>query len=164
MKRSAVVLLNLVLITLLAKPGIVTAQLSNMDAKWAVVQQLQHGAPLEIKLNDGTTIKGKFDSASDAKLTYVRSGKASELFRSDVFEIYQLVSKSKTKSALTGLGIGAGAGAGVGAIIGVKTAPHESGEAHVPAVLSGMIGAGIGTVVGFLMGRGNKRVLIYRAV
>lgn len=165
MKRFAA-LLSLLLIATLARPGVITAQQVNSSTadRWTVIQQLSPGDPIEIKLNDGTTIKGRFSSASAAKLTYSKDKKENELFRADIFEIYRLVSKSKAKSVLLGLGIGTGAGLGAGAIVGASTAPHESGEAHVPAALGAMIGAGIGTLVGFFMGRGKKRVLIYRGV
>ena len=165
MKRFAA-LLSLLLIASLSKPGVITAQqVNNTTAdRWSVVQALSPGDSIEIKLNNGATIKGRFSSASDAKLTYTKSGNQQELFRADVFEVYRLVSKSKAKSMLMGFGIGAGAGTGVGAIVGASTAPHESGEAHVPAALGGLVGAGIGTLVGFFMGRGKKRVLIYKAV
>ena len=159
-------LLGLLLIALLTRPGIMMAQQvnsSNAD-RWATLQQLSPGDSIEIRLNDRTSVKGKFNNASADKLTYIRDGNRNELFRADVFEVYRLVSRSKAKFVLMGLGIGTGAGLGTGAIVGASTRPHESGEAHVPAALGAIIGAGIGALVGLLRGSGKKRVLIYRAV
>ena len=129
---------------------------------WDSVQEFSRGDEIELFLDDRTVVKGKFASASDTKLVLTRDGKVTEFERTEVLEVYRLVSKSKTRSTLIGLGIGAAAGTGVGAIVGASTGPHESGEAHLPALMLGTVGAGAGTITGLLLGRGKKRVLIYR--
>ena len=165
MKKYTAVL-SILLIALLLRPAITPAQQRREAGvgDWSTVQKLSPGDEIEVRLNDGANFKGKFSSASDAKLAFAKGGRAMEIFRADILEVYRLVPKSRTKSVLLGLGIGAGAGAGVGGIVGAKTAPHESGEAHLPATWGAMVGAGLGAVVGLFLGGGKNRVLIYRAV
>ncbi|HEX8846392.1 MAG TPA: hypothetical protein VF791_17225 [Pyrinomonadaceae bacterium] len=163
--RKSTLALSLLLMALLGRPAVIQAQQKAAPpaGTWNTVQELSPGDEIEIRLNDGMSLRGRFSNASDAKLAFRKSGKTMELFRSEIFEVYRLVPKSKTKSVLLGLGIGAGAGVGVGGIVGASTGPHESGEAHLPAAQIGVVGAGVGALVGFFLGRGKNRVLIYRA-
>jgi hypothetical protein len=73
-------------------------------------------------------------------------------------KIYRLIPKSHKKAMLIGLGVGAGIGAGIGG--GYISGSAESGE-YWPIPLLGGVGAGLGALTGYLIGRGKKKELIY---
>lgn len=129
---------------------------------WENVRALPEGDELSVDLKDGSTVKGKLVSTSDTKLRLTRKKKETEIDRADVRRVHRVSGKSKGKSTLIGFGVGAGAGTAIGGVISAR-GEHESGEAHVPVVLFGVAGAGLGALTGFLLGLGKKRVLVYEA-
>jgi membrane protein DedA with SNARE-associated domain len=88
-----------------------------------------------------------------------------EIKRDDVATVHEVVKKSSaTKATLIGTGVGAGVGAAAG---GIATAKDDDGFDkidHVATAGLAVAGAGVGALVGYLIGRGgNQRVLLYES-
>ncbi len=132
---------------------------SSGRGSWESMKSIPPGDELKVRLKTGNTVKGRFLSATDDGLTLSRGKKTTDVIRAEVAQIYRLFEKSKTKSTLIGLGIGAG----TGALIGKESFDSEIGEAELGALLVGALGAGIGSIVGFLAGLGKRGVLIYES-
>jgi hypothetical protein len=129
------------------------------QAPWEALKSVPPGDEIKVSLRTGDTVKGRFLSASDDDLTLSRGKKTASVPRAEVARVYRLFSKSVVKSTLIGLGIGAGAGA----LIGKESFEGEIGEAELGAAFIGAIGAGVGTLLGYLAGRGKREVLIYES-
>jgi small nuclear ribonucleoprotein (snRNP)-like protein len=132
---------------------------------WARLNSLTAGSKLSVELKNGTTVKGKLSSVSDALLTLTVKNAPMELRREDVLSVHQIVKKSAAKSTLIGLGVGAGAGAAIG--IAADASSNDNGFEKIDNVAAGavtVLGAAAGALTGFFIGRGSsKRVLIYQA-
>jgi small nuclear ribonucleoprotein (snRNP)-like protein len=159
-KQLATVII--LLVSLLMAPLSVAAQQDLSD--WARLNSVTAGSKLSVKLKSGKTVQGKFNSVSDSALTMMVKSKSTEIKREDVASVHQVMKKSATKSTLIGLGVGAGAGAAVG--IAADASSKDNGFEKVDNVAAGavtVLGAGAGALVGFLAGRGGKKVLLYEA-
>ena len=75
-----------------------------------------------------------------------------------IAKIYQLTKKRPGKGVLIGAGSGFAVGAGTMAAIG-----GDDGDAAAAAFVlgGGAIGAGVGALVGWLAGKGDKKELFY---
>ena len=102
-------------------------------------------------------LKARMVSATDNSLTLVRAQKTIDTSRGDVLKVFRLIGKTRKRTTLIGLAVGAGAGAGVGAATGRDL--DEGGAFEVAAVVA-ILGAGIGSLAGFLVGSGQERILI----
>lgn len=131
---------------------------------WSALKTLTSGSKLSVKLKNGKTVDGKLNSVSDESLTLSVKNSVQDLKREDVRSVYQLTKKSATKATLIGMGVGAGAGAAIGA---AGAANDDNGFEKIDhAVTAGLtvIGAGLGALTGYLLGRGGgKRVLVYQS-
>ena len=128
---------------------------------WSKLSSVETGAKLAVKLKNGKTVDGRFNSISDSSLTLKVKGSNQELKRDDIQTIHLVTRKSATKATL----IGAGVGAGAGALVGAAGSDSEFDKLD-QAVTAGLtiIGAGVGALGGYLIGRtGRKRELIYQA-
>lgn len=126
---------------------------------WGELKALQPGDELTVKLRDGKSLKGKLVFVRDAELA-VKNGKGdSVLGRESIFQVYRHVPKSRTKA----MAIGAAVGGGLG-VIGAA-ASDGAGDLGQPGatVLGGAVWAGAGALIGWALGGGKKRVLIYQA-
>ncbi len=137
-------------------PGTITSE-------WSVLKSVTSGSKLVVKLKTGKTVEGKLSSVSDLSLSLSVKGAPVDLNRDDVLSVYEIRKKSATKPTLIGLGVGAGAGAAVGTAAGGNDNGFEKID-HVATAALTVLGAGVGAVTGYLVGRGgSKRVLIYQA-
>ena len=130
---------------------------------WSVLKAVPSGTSLEVKFKAGNTVKGKLTSVSDTGLSLSVKNKTVDIKHDDVLNIYQTSHKSATTSTLIGLGVGAGSGAALG---GVASATDNNNGFeridHVATAGLAVVGAGVGALVGYLIGRsGRKRVLVY---
>jgi hypothetical protein len=150
-----------ILLLITIGPGPARAQTSSTSVlgSWESLKSIPPGDELKIRLKTGDSVKGRFLSATDDGLTLSRGKKTASVPRAEVARVYRLFSKSVVKSTLIGLGIGAG----VGALIGKESFDSEIGEAELGAAFVGAIGAGVGTLLGYLAGRGKREVLIYES-
>jgi hypothetical protein len=112
------------------------------------------GAELVVELRGRGSVKGRFTSASDTALTLTRGRGTTDVSRDDD----RLIPKSHKKAMVIAMGVGAGIGAGIGG--GYVSGSAESGE-NWPILLLGGVGAGLGALTGFLIGRGKQKELIY---
>ena len=150
---------------LLLSTGTVTGQTDRGQINdWSRVTALPGGSKLSVKLKNGKTINGDFNSASHSTLSLTVKKAAMEIRRDEVARVHEVTKKSAAKATLIGTGIGAGAGAAAGAIS--DSANDDGFEAFDNAAIGvlAVAGAGVGALVGYLVGRsGNKRVLVYEA-
>jgi hypothetical protein len=148
--------------SLLLSAVTVAAQVQTND--WSRVTSLSGGTKLSVKLKTGKTINGEFRNASDTTLSLTAKNAPLEVRRDDVATIHEVTKKSAAKATLIGTAVGVGAGAAAGAI---ADASNDDGFESLDKAATGVLavaGAGVGALVGFLVGRsGNKRVLVYQA-
>lgn len=126
---------------------------------WSEVMALQTGDEVTVKLRDGRSQKGKLIFVRESELA-VRDGKRDEvLSRESIFQVYRHVPKSRKKA----MAIGAAVGGGLGVIGGASA--DGAGDLSQPAstIFSGAVFGGAGALVGWALGGGKKRVLIYQA-
>jgi hypothetical protein len=143
----------------------VTAQTNDQVSNWSRVTAVSSGAKLSVRLKTGKTLNGTLSSASDAALTLTVKNSQVEVKREEVATIHEVVKKSSaTKATLIGTGVGAGVGAAVG---GLASSQDDNGFDkidHVATAGLAVAGAGVGALVGYLVGRGgSKRVLLYES-
>ena len=151
------------LIASLLLSSLSVAAQNSSTGDWGSVQSLTADIKLAVKLKNGKTVDGTFKGASDASLTLSTKNGPVDLKRDEVDSVYEVRSRSATKSTLIGLGLGAGAGAALG---GAAIANDNSDLDKLDqAALGGaiVIGALAGTVAGYLFGRRSKKVLVYRS-
>ena len=153
--------LAVLVVMVLAQQTVIVAQNAPepTPGTWDEVKALQPGDELTLKLRDGRSIKGKLVYVREAELA-VKGGKGdTALSREEIFQIYRHVPKSR-KKAMT---IGALAGGGFGVISGASA--DGAGDLSQPAstLFSGAVFAGAGALIGWALGGGKKRVLIYQA-
>jgi hypothetical protein len=157
--RSIIITLTLAAALLLAS---VPLQAQDTLGNWSRLSSVETGAKLAVKLKNGKTVDGRFNSISDSALTLKVKGSNQELRKDDIQTIHLVTRKSATKATLIGAGIGAGAGALAGAV-GGREGDFDKLDQAVTAGFT-VIGAGIGALSGYLIGRtGRKRELIYQA-
>jgi small nuclear ribonucleoprotein (snRNP)-like protein len=140
----------------------ISAQVNMSD--WSRLNLVPSRSKLSIKLKSGKSVNGKLNSVSDAALNLTVKNAPTELKREDILTVHQVIKKSAAKSTLVGLGLGAGAGT----VVGLAADASSDGGAfekvdNVGTGAAVVIGAVAGTVTGFLIGRGSKRVLIYQS-
>ena len=143
----------------------VTVAAQGQTSDWSKVAALASGSNLSVKLKNGKTIKGTLNSVSDSTLSLTAKNAPVEIKREEVRTVHEVVKKSSaTKATLIGTGVGAGAGAAAGAI---GDSVNDNGLEKLDSVATAglaIVGAGVGALVGYLVGRsGNKRVLVYEA-
>ena len=152
-------------VSLLLPSGMLAAQnTAATTSNWSSVKAVATGSKLSVKLRNGKTVEGRLSSVSDDGLTLSIKNSAQDLKRQDVLSVYEFTKKSATKATLIGMGVGAGAGAGIGAV----AAATDDGDFEIidHTVTAGLtvIGAGLGAITGYLVGRGaSKRVLVYES-
>jgi len=156
--------IHYVLIALLAMPVMVRADGENAVGDWAVLQSLQTGEKLSVKLTDDRKASGSLmDVSEDMLVLSVGRGTVS-YSKQEVFEIRLGPGRSLKKPILLGALIGAGGGAALGGAVAAgddgqffDIKAHES--IPIGAAVGAVFGTAIGAVVGLFRGRGE---LIYR--
>ena len=159
MKTRFVVLV--LLISLLSlQPMAINAQATAGQGDWSAVQTIERGSEVVINTKQGEKMKGKLESVSDTSLTINRKRRATDVGRADVKSVYLLKGNTRGKTILKGAAIGGAAGLGTGLTLYLPNQDDIIGWV-VPSFA--MIGAGIGALIGLLVGRGQKQILIYEA-
>ena len=143
----------------------VTVMAQDQTNNWSRVTAVAAGTKLAVKLKNGKTVNGTFNNASDRTLSVMVKNSPVEIKRDDVATVHEVVKKSSaTKATLIGTAVGAGVGAAAG---GIATAKDDDGFDkidHVATAGLAVAGAGVGALVGYLIGRGgNQRVLLYES-
>ena len=149
------------LLSFLLTPVTLLAQTGMND--WSRLNSIANGTKLSVKLKDGKKVEGTFVTVSDASLAMTVKNARKELRREDVATVHEVTGKSATKATLIGLGVGAGAGAALGIAVDASGDDFEKID-NVAAGVVTVLGAGVGALTGFLIGRsGKKRVLLYES-
>ena len=134
----------------------VFAQEATAQGTWSAVQASAPGDKLVVDMKSGERIEGRFRSASDAALVLAQKGADTKLERGDIKRVFRHRGTSRLKGAVTGAVIGGAAGTASGAWV------YSKGDivgSIVPGF--GVLGAGIGAGIGALVGRGQKKILLY---
>lgn len=154
------VTMSLLLIVALATPQSLLAQTTPESVRdsWDSLKAIPSGDELVVELRSRDVVKGRLSGVSDTALTLTRGQKRTDVRRADAMKIYRVIPKSHKKAMLIGLGVGAAIGGGIGG--GYVAGGSESGESW-PIVLLGGVGAGVGSLAGYLAGRGKRKELIY---
>jgi hypothetical protein len=161
-------ILKFVLLALLLTPSSISAQTATTLADdWSAVKNTPSGERLSVTLKDGRTLKGTLSDVSDLQLTLSNKGKFATIEQEVISEIYRISGRSRARSALIGASVGAGVGAAFGGSF-VNASLDDTARNRGRNVLGGAVtGAGIfgglGALVGYALGNGQKRVLIYQA-
>jgi hypothetical protein len=143
----------------------VTVMAQDQTNNWSRVTAVAAGTKLSVKLKNGKTVNGTFNNASDSTLSVMVKNSPMEIKRDDVATVHEVVKKSSaTKATLIGTGVGAGVGAAAGGIASAKDDDGFDKIDHVATAGLAVAGAGVGALVGYLIGRGgNQRVLLYES-
>ncbi|HEX6045043.1 MAG TPA: hypothetical protein VFZ22_11180 [Pyrinomonadaceae bacterium] len=146
------------LLSFLLSPLSLAAQTAPTD--WSRLNSVSSGTKLSVKLKDGNKVDGTLDSVSDSTLSLTVKNARKEIKRDDVASVHEVSGKSAVPATLIGMGVGAGAGAALGVAADSNDDPFEVRNGVTAGVA--VVGAGIGALTGFLIGRsGKKRVLLY---
>jgi hypothetical protein len=153
------VLSSVLVLSLLANPLTLPGRTPPQGAagKWETVKQVPIGRELIVKLKDGKTVKARHAGATETAVTVSRKNRLLEIERSSIHRVSIIVKGNKEKAQAIG--------AGVGAVSLSLTAIGDTDDIH-PAlyVISvALIGAGIGYLIGSLVGLRSKTVLIYES-
>jgi hypothetical protein len=139
-------------------------QTKPLPGAWNLVEAVEPGENLEVRLNNGDVARGKFNGLSATTLILLKGNSLIETDRARISKIYRVGSRQVGKSTLIGLAIGTGTGAVIGGVVAATDGPTESGEEHLPILFFGAAGAIIGTATGAVTGLfRKKRVLIYES-
>ena len=152
----------ILLTSLLLSPVTLAAQ--SMTSDWSRLNSVVTGSKLSVKLRNGNKIDGTLSSVSDTALTLMVKNASREVKRDDIRTVHTINGNSAKKATLIGLGLGAGAGAAVGAAVDRNNDDGLETLDSVGTAVTTVLGAGVGALGGFLIGRsGKKRVLLYEA-
>jgi hypothetical protein len=119
---------------------------------WATVQALAPGESIKVALQDGGSIRRKFQSANDTGLIIAAGAGQKTLSRDNIRSISVKHNGHRGRHALIGAAIGAGAGLGMGVAVDndcTKTSfvcTGNRGKAILTPVFA-LIGAGIGAAL-----------------
>lgn len=161
--KKVTIVFALVLIALLVKPQVGLAQttLNPIRGSWEGLKTIPPGDELVVDLRNGQTLKGRLSSVSDTTMTLVQGKNTTDANRGDVLRVHRVISKSAKRATMIGLGIGVGVGL-TAAVAAAKSGPGE-GDADLGALIAGTIGAGAGSLVGYIIGSRKQRALIYES-
>ena len=155
-KQIAIIVV--LLFSFLLSPITPVAQTRTND--WSRLNTVPTGTKLSVKQKDGKKVEGTLSAITDTSLSLTVKNAAKEIRREDIATVHEVSKKGAGKATLIGMGIGAGVGAG----LGLAAETDDDGLEVKDSVTAGVVvlGAGIGALTGFLIGRsGKKRVLLY---
>jgi hypothetical protein len=112
-----------------------------------------------VRLRNGQTLKGRLISVSDTALTIEHGANTTDVTSGDALRVHRAISKSSKRATMIGLGIGVAVGL-IGSVVAAKSGGGE-GDADLLAPICGAIGAGSGSLIGYIVGSRKQRTLIY---
>jgi hypothetical protein len=128
---------------------------------WDAVRAVALGSELLIRLKDGGSVKGRHVSSTDSELVVSNTKGSSQVQRDRVRKIYVVLPHDREDTAVKGAAFGS-----LFFLAGVGGVRDESGDGYAPgpAMLTlGIVGCLVGGAIGWLIGRDDKRILIYEA-
>jgi hypothetical protein len=156
------ILLSLVLFALALQPLVVAAGPVIQD-DWSRVKDISLGTVIKVETKSGSKVTGSIGAIANDSLSLNDNGKTRTVSRSDVKKLYRVEPGKKVSGKSIGIwtAIGAGVGAGAGAaVLGSSGGSDETGKVIAPFIL---VGAGLGALIGFGLGNGTKKTLIYES-
>jgi hypothetical protein len=163
-RKKGAIVVAFALMAMLAKPQVAFAQAppAPIIGSWEGLKSIPPGDEVRVRLRNGQTLKGRLISVSDTALTLARGDIITDVTRGDALRVHRVILKSAKRATLIGLGIGAGVG-GLGGGVAAATASGsgEPGEYGLAVLIYGMIGAGVGALMGYIVGSRKHRALIY---
>ena len=159
-KKSAIVV-AFALVAMLAKPQIAFAQVTPnpIRGSWEGIKAVPPGDEVVVRLRNGQTLKGNLINISDTTLTIDQAQRTTDVTRGDTLRVHRVVSKSAKRATLIGIGIGAGVG--IAAAVAAAKSGEGEGDADLGALIAGVVGAGAGALIGYVVGSRKQRALIY---
>lgn len=109
--------------------------------QWSSLENLRVGDKIRVVQTDAKVWKGRFLALSDEAISLRVNGKAITIERPKVLRVESWEKNKRLHNALIGMAIGGGIGLAIGIPLGRMA---ESGEEHLPALVLGSLGAGIG--------------------
>jgi hypothetical protein len=163
-RKKGAIVVAFALMAMLAKPQVTFAQAQTPPApiigSWEGLKAIPPGDEVRVRLRNGQTLKGRLINVSDTTLTLARGNITTDVTRGDALRVHRVISKSAKRATLIGLGIGAGVG-GLGAGVAVAGASGGPKEYGLGVFFLGAIGAGVGALIGYIVGSRKHRALIY---
>ncbi|HKQ92612.1 MAG TPA: hypothetical protein VJZ77_18275 [Blastocatellia bacterium] len=160
-RKKSAIFVAFALMAMLAKPQIAFAQVTPnpIRGSWEGIKAVPPGDEVVVRLRNGQTLKGMLINISDTALTIERRKNTTDISRGDALRVYRVVSKSSNRATLIGMGIGAGLG--VAATVAAANDVPGDAEVALGALFIGGIGAGVGALMGYIVGSRRHRTLIY---
>lgn len=143
---------NFIAVCLILMPLANTAHADVIPGRWEIIERLESGTPITIKLKEGDRMECSLKAVDAKALEVVDStGQVIAVPKSAVDQILGIEKEkdSNLNGTLWGLAIG---GAG-GTVIGAATSSRASNEGASAAAWTaglGLVGAGIGALTGYL--------------
>jgi hypothetical protein len=161
-RKKGAIVVAFALMAMLAKPQVAFAQAppAPVIGSWEGLKAIPPGDEVRVRLRNGQTLKGRLISVSDTALTLARGKRTTDVTRGDALRVYRVISKPAKRATMIGLGIGAGVG-GLGAGVAVAGASGGPKEYGLGVFFLGAIGAGVGALIGYIVGSRKHRALIY---
>jgi len=144
-----------------------TVQSEVIPGRWELVDRLEPGTPIVLKLKAGERMDCSFKGSSPDDVSYIDDIGVERTMPKK--EIQQIESQSKTCDSLkNGAGYGALLGA-AGGIVGLAayaksvtaSGPVLSGESAGAFIGAGLVGAGIGAVAGMAVDAATRRHKVF---
>lgn len=157
--RTKLFALVIASVVVLAQAAPAAAQNRNARGDWSAVEALSPGEKIVVRTKDGDRLAGRFDSATDLAINFMRDGKKVSLTRESVRRVQISRGKSRWKGALVGAGIGGGLGVGAGGYLVAR----DSNFGSTALVGFSLLGAGVGAGLGAAIGLGTNYDTVYDA-
>jgi len=160
-RKKSAIFVAFALVAMLAKPQIAFAQVTPnpIRGSWEGIKAVPPGDEVVVRLRNGQTLKGMLINISDTAMTIEQRKNTTDISRGDALRVYRVVSKSSNRATLIGMGIGAGLG--VAAVVAAANDGPGEAEAGIAALFIGGLGAGVGALMGYIVGSRRHRTLIY---
>jgi len=127
-------------------------------SQWSSVQSLRKGDRVGVIQADQKRVEGRFESATDARIT-LRADQEISLEKAQVVRVYRPARHGRVFGAVVGGAIGVAAGGVTDATLGLRYRNEGAGpERGLITAVGGAVGAGIGAAV-----TGGYRTIYQRA-
>src|SRR5262245_24422649 len=163
-RNKGAIVVAFALMAILTKPQVAFAQVTPTPiiGSWEGLKSIPPGDEVSVRLRNGQTLKGRLIGVSDTAMTLARGDITTDVTRGDALRVHRVISKSAKRATLIGLGIGAGVGGLSGGVAAATASGSgEPGEYGLAVLIYGMIGAGVGALMGYIVGSRKHRALIY---
>jgi hypothetical protein len=158
-RKKVAIVVAFALMAMMARPQIMFAQAPGAPIRgsWEGIKAVPPGDEVAVRLRNGQTLKGRLVSVSDTALAIEDGANTTDVTRGDALRVHRVISKSSKRATMIGLGIGVAVGL-IGSVVAAKSGGGE-GDADLLAPICGAIGAGSGSLIGYIVGSRKQRTL-----